>query len=164
MVGADADFETWYRGVHPRLVTAIVAVTGDPDVGRDATDEALARALERWGRVQQMASPEAWTYKVALNVARRHFRRRRRERELVRAAPGHSGAPVLDELEALLAPLPPRQREAVILRHVGDLTEHQVAEVMGVARGTVSTNLRRAYETLRPSVVERSEQGAPPRG
>lgn len=159
MVDGDDGFEAWYRAVHPRLVTALVAVTGDADVGREATDEALARALERWHRVHAMGSPEAWTYRVGLNVARRRFRRRHRERELASAA-GESSRNELPgpvaELWDVVAALPRRQREAVVLRHVADLTEAQVAEAMGVARGTVSTNLRRAYETLRHALDDDS--------
>ena len=155
MADGDEGFEGWYRAVHPRLVTTLAAVTGDADVAREATDEALARALERWRRVSAMTSPEAWTYTVALNVARRRFRRRRREREVAAGlgAPPPLAGPA-GELWALVGSLPERQREAVVLHHVGDLTEAQVAEVMGGARGTVSTNLRRAYDALRTELDE----------
>lgn len=151
-------FEEWYRSLHPRLVTAIAAAVGDPDVAADAADEACSRALERWERVGAMASPEAWTYTVGLNVARRRFRRRRRERELLSSEAG-SGAMAgpADELWAVVAGLPQRQREAVVLRHVGQLTEAEVAEVMGVKRGTVSSTLRAAYLSLRAAAGDLEE-------
>ena len=60
-----ADFETWYRHEHPRLVTLVTAIVGDAEIGREAVDEALARAYERWDRVAAMSSPTGWTYRVA---------------------------------------------------------------------------------------------------
>src|SRR3546814_14785837 len=51
------DFESWYRREHPRLLASIVLVSGQPDLAREAVDEALVRALERWDRVSAMASP-----------------------------------------------------------------------------------------------------------
>jgi DNA-directed RNA polymerase specialized sigma24 family protein len=142
------EFEDWYRSEHPRLVTLVSVAVGDAEIGRDATDEALARACERWDRVSAMASPSGWTYRVALNVARRRARRRAVEQRLLgrpRAAevPGPAG-----ELWVLVSVLPGRQRQAVLLRHVGQLTEPEIAAVMRVARGTVSATLRSAYRTL----------------
>jgi RNA polymerase sigma-70 factor, ECF subfamily len=151
-------FEEWYRSLHPRLVTAIATATGDADVAAEAADEACSRALERWDRVRAMASPEAWTYTVGLNVARRRLRRRHRERELLRHVRGPDLiAGPAGELWAVVAVLPQRQREAVVLRHVGQLTEAEIAEVMGVKRGTVSSTLRAAYRSLRSTAEDLEE-------
>ncbi|MDQ1467460.1 MAG: polymerase sigma-70 factor, subfamily [Actinomycetota bacterium] len=142
------DFEAWYRHEHPRLVTLLAASTGDAPLAREAADEAVARAFERWERVSRMDSPAGWTYRVALNVVRRRSRRSALERRILRRirpddVPGPTG-----ELWLLVADLPPRQRTAVLLRHVGQLTEGEIAEVMSVARGTVSSTLRSAYRRL----------------
>lgn len=142
------DFETWYRHEHPRLVTLLAATTGDAPLAREAADEAVARAFERWGRVSRMASPAGWTYRVGLNVVRRRARRNAFERRILRGmrhddVPGPTG-----ELWLIVAGLPPRQRTAVLLRHVGQLTETEIADVMGIARGTVSSTLRAAYRGL----------------
>jgi RNA polymerase sigma-70 factor (ECF subfamily) len=142
------DFERWYRAEHPRLVTLLSAAIGDAEAGRDAVDEALARAYERWDKVSRMESPTGWTYRVALNAARRRARRRAMEQRLLRRSvpqnvPGPTG-----ELWALVAELPMRQRTAVLLRHVAHLTEQEIAGVMGIARGTVSSTLRSAYQAL----------------
>lgn len=61
-------FVDWYRLEHGRLLATLVAVTGEPDVALDATDEAFVRAYERWRLVGAMESPAGWTYRVALNV------------------------------------------------------------------------------------------------
>src|SRR6478752_1652568 len=89
-------FEDWYRRDHPRLVTLVSVAVGDAEIGRDATDEALTRAFERWDRVSVMASPSGWTYRVALNVARRRARRRAMEQRLLgrrraESVPGPTG-------------------------------------------------------------------------
>ena len=153
------DFDEWYRALHPRLVTTLVAVVGDVDVAREAADEAFARAFERWQRVSTMESVDGWTYRVAYNVARRHWRRRALERRLLRtrvpeaSVPGPAG-----ELWLLVRELPPRQALAVSLRHVGQLTEQEVADVMGIKRGTVSATLRAAYERLRVRVADDVEE------
>jgi RNA polymerase sigma-70 factor (ECF subfamily) len=142
------DFEAWYRHEHPRLVTLLAASTGDASLASEAADEAVARAFERWERVSRMASPSGWTYRVALNVVRRRARRAAFEQRILRRirtddVPGPTG-----ELWLIVADLPPRQRTAVLLRHVGQLTEAEIADVMGVARGTVSSTLRSAYRRL----------------
>lgn len=153
------EFEDWYREAHPALVTALAVATGDADLAADSVDEALARALPRW---RGLDDPSAWTYRVALNVARRRLRRRAMEERLLRrsvpvaALPGPTG-----ELWLLVAALPARQREAVALRYVAHLTEAQVAVAMGVARGTVSSTLRAAHATLHKALTIDVEEIAP---
>jgi hypothetical protein len=58
MVGAmGSDFEVWYMREHPRLVAALLLVTGDVDLAREAVDEACSRALARWERVAEIYFP-----------------------------------------------------------------------------------------------------------
>ena len=153
------EFDAWYRELHPRLVTTPIAVLGNVDVARDAADEAFARAFERWTRVSGMESMDGWTYRVAYNVARRHWRRRALEHRLLRtpvpeaSVPGPAG-----ELWLIVRELPVRQALAVSLRHVAQLTEQEVADVMGVKRGTVSATLRAAYERLRVRAADDVEE------
>src|SRR4051812_28146295 len=121
---AHADFEPWYRALHPRLLATLILMTGDAEIARDATDEAFTRALERWRRVRGMESPDAWTFTVARNVVRRRHRRTRQERSLLGRSHDAARAVVpapAGEAWALVEALPPRQREAVVLRHVADL-------------------------------------------
>jgi RNA polymerase sigma factor (sigma-70 family) len=62
------------------------------------------------------------------------------------------------EFATLIAQLPERQRTAVVLRHVGDLSEKEIAAAMEVSRSTVSSNLRDAYNTLRTLLDDRNEK------
>lgn len=142
-------FERWYQREHPRLVASLLLVAGDIHVAQDAADEAFARALARWDRVGRMDSPNGWTYKVALNLLRRRGRRAARERELLsRQRPvGEVPAPAGEAWDAVRQ-LPPRQRTAVVLKYVADLTEEQVGAAMGVSRSTISSSLADARRTL----------------
>lgn len=54
---------------------------------------------------------------------------------------------------AALRSLPPRQREALVLRYYGDMTEAQIASVMGISRGAVKSHTARAMNALR-SILE----------
>ena len=144
-----ACFTAWYEAEHPGLVTALLFVTGDADAAREATDEAFARAWLHWAHVATMDSPRGWTYRVALNVLRRRGRRAAMERTLLarRQPPPIVPAPAGEAWEAVRQ-LPPRQRTAIVLRFIADLTDEQAAEVMGLSRTTVSRALTEARRAL----------------
>ncbi len=155
-MSVSGSFEAWYRDEHRQVLASCVALCGDLDVAREATDEAFSRALGRWERVSAMTSPGAWVCTVALNCVRRSFRRRRRE--LLRRLPPDgrwvepdASSPGLWEA---VRSLPARQRTAVVLRYVGDYTEVEIAEVMGVARGTVAATLSAARAALAKKLGE----------
>lgn len=152
-------FERWYQRERPRLVASLLSVAGDIHVAQEAADEAFARALARWDRVGRMDSPNGWTYKVAFNLLRRRGRRAARERELLaRQCPiGAVPAPAGEAWDAVRQ-LPPRQRTAVLLKYVADLTEEQVGAAMGVTRSTVSSMLADARRNLGESL--RDEGGS----
>jgi RNA polymerase sigma-70 factor, ECF subfamily len=146
----DGAFEHWYRDAHPRLLASLVLVTGSVDEATECVDEALARALGHWTRVSEMGSPVGWTYRVALNVARRRGRRRTLEAKLLRRR-----GPERTELDGpageawtVVADLPLRQRQVVVLRYVADLTEGDIAAALGISRSTVSSTLADARHTL----------------
>lgn len=153
-MSAPVEFESWYQALHGRLVASLASAFGDRDLASEAADEAIVRAYERWDKVAAMASPDGWTYTCAFNVARRKLRRRGFERRvlarsLVEAQPGPAG-----EIWHVVAELPERQRLAVVLRHVGQLREADIADVMGISRGGVSSTLRAAYSSLRMQLAE----------
>jgi RNA polymerase sigma-70 factor (ECF subfamily) len=145
------DFEPWYEREHGRVATSVYLLFGSLDLAKDATDEAFARALANWDRVAGMASPGGWVTTVAVNVARRAMRRAQHE---ARLAASHASEPYMTpplpnpHLWAAVAALSDRQRTAVVLRYVADLTEPEIAKVMHIPRGTVAATLSRARTTL----------------
>ena len=148
-------FEELYRVEHRRVLASLAVIAGDLDAARDATDEAFARAWDRWDRVHDMAAAGGWVYMVALNVLRRRRRRAALERRLLaHRPPVASLPPPAAEVWHLVAGLPERQRTAVVLRYVADLPEQEVAVAMGVARGTVAATLAAARTRLRSMLTE----------
>jgi RNA polymerase sigma factor (sigma-70 family) len=142
-------FEPWYRDNYAHLVTTMLAVSGNHEIAAEATDEAFSRAWRHWDEVRGMASPEGWTYRVALNVLRSQARRRRVEQRLLpRLAQRSVVSAPAGEVWELVRELPPRQRTAVVLRYVADFDERHIAEVMGVTRGTVASTLAAARRAL----------------
>ena len=144
------DFEGWYRHSRPRVAASLAAFSGSVDEASEATDEAFARALARWDRVASMASPEGWVYRVALNVLRRRMRRAAIERRLLPKVARRDETHVMPELEIwdAVRALPDKQRMAVVLTYIADLDQGAIAEVMGVHRGTVASNLSDARRNL----------------
>ena len=143
------DFETWYLGNHARLVASLLLITGDLDITRDAVDEACTRAFARWERVQRLDSPGGWAFRVALNTVRRRQRRAAMERRLLARRPPVAELPEpAGEVWELVRGLPLRQRTAVVLRYVADLTQTQIADAMGITRSTVSSLLADAHANI----------------
>lgn len=150
-MGDETDFEAWYETVNRRLVASLAALTHEPELAHDLAAEAMARCLARWDR-RRPANSTAWTFRVALNLAKRHWRRRRREVDALArldAAPVDSevSEPAV-ELWRAVAELPARQRQAVVLRYLGDLREADVAAAMGIAPGTAAATLSKARSSL----------------
>lgn len=149
MLNIDRSFDEWYQAIHPQLIAVLVASFGDLGLARECADEACVRALEKWDSVREMSSPNGWAVRVALNVAKRRLRRRTIElRLLSRSVIGDVAGPA-GELWHVVRQLPPRQRQAVALRHVTQMTEAEIADVMGISRGGVSSTLRAAYSALK---------------
>jgi RNA polymerase sigma-70 factor (ECF subfamily) len=144
-----AGFAPWYAREHPKLVSALTVASGNAAVAAEAADEAFARAYERWDRVGAMESPGGWTYRTALNVLRRRARRAGLEARLLRrrppvAIPVDWSTEVWDSLQRL----PHRERTAVALRYIADLTTDEIAAAMQIAPGTVGSTLNAARRNL----------------
>lgn len=56
---------------NPRLLAALVSLTGNAEIGSDAVDEAGVRAIVRWERVASMDNRDARVYRVAINRSKR---------------------------------------------------------------------------------------------
>lgn len=137
---------------HP-LARALAAYTGDAVLGQDLAQEALARVLARWPRVSRMRSPGGYAYRIGVNLARDALRQRGRRADMP-ASPGESEYPehavrlvVADAVDRL----PERQRLAVSLRYLADLSVAQTADAMRCRPGTVKALCHQATQTLRAS-------------
>jgi RNA polymerase sigma-70 factor (sigma-E family) len=147
------DFEGFFDQHYGATLRAVTLTVGDAGRAEDLTQEAFARAFRHWSSVSKLERPVAWVYVVALNAERKRWRR---ERNAPDAGSPPASAPdvasgvlstmvVRDALDRLA----PRQRAAVILRYLGDLTIADIANVMGCAEGTVKATLHQALRNLR---------------
>jgi RNA polymerase sigma-70 factor (ECF subfamily) len=145
----DGSFEAFFAEAYASVFRGLAVAFRDPQLAEEAAQEAFTRAYTRWQRVGSMERPAAWTYVVAVRIARR------RRRDLLGDAPSHGLAQdaadeVVDRvtMEAAIQELPTRQRVALVLRHYADLPLDDIAHAMGCAVGTVKSTLHAAHTRL----------------
>ena len=151
-----ANFERLYRQDLSALIALATTMTGNRDVGADLAHEAMTRAYRDWRTVGSLDRPGAWIRRVVINLAIDAHRRRAREAiALARLDPN----PIATSSEAIdvvfwaaVRALPERQRAAVTLYYVEDLAVAEIAEILGVAAGTVKTSLFMARRSLAASL------------
>lgn len=145
----------------PKLIGVLTLYCGNKALGEELAQEALARACLRWKQLKDMASPQAWVHRVAINLANSHFRRAAAERRARRrqAAQSSQASPSAETTDAVavrdaVASLPRRQRAALVLRYFADLPVTEVAELMDCPDNTVKTLTRRALQRLGSDLQE----------
>jgi len=162
---ARGDFDDGVRAEAAHLLQTAYLVTWDLPLAEDLAQECLLRIARRWPRVRSMDYPVAYARKVLFNLALDGATRHARQRaELGRAGGGdhleHSddsterAMRVVDAtfvLKAALATLAPRQRAVLVLRYLEDLSEAEVADLLGCSVGTVKGTASRALDRLRAS-------------
>ena len=157
-------FDAFYRDQRAKLVATLNAATRcGADAATEAVDEAFVRALANWRQVGRMDAPAGYVFTVARNHLRRTKSRQATERDLVNRRPSTTvdeGRQPSWELWDAVAELPDRERLAVALRYLGDLTERQVAEVMRIAPGTVAATLSSARKRLAALLDDAGDAGA----
>lgn len=170
-MNADVELIDFCERLHPKLVRVLRAHCGDEGLAEDLAQEALVRAWERWAQVARMEYPEAWAFRVALNMARSRFRRLGVEaRALARLArDDRTGAEARDDLELVeirdaIARLPKRQRAALTVRFLADLSVEESAVALACAPGTVKALTSQGIANLRRFSVGFTSTAAATRG
>ncbi|NUO55415.1 MAG: SigE family RNA polymerase sigma factor [Hamadaea sp.] len=154
---ATEEFDDFIRARHTALLRFAHVLTGDPHLAADLVQDALERTGLAWRRVRRQDMPEAYVRRAIVNGFVSGIRRRRREvlTDVVPDRAGPEGDPPDDAMWRLLATLPRQQRAVLVLRFYEDLTEVEVAEVLGCAVGTVKSNSSRALARLRAALPSR---------
>jgi RNA polymerase sigma factor (sigma-70 family) len=146
-------FEGAFASLRRAAYRAAYRLLGDRAAAEDVAAEALARAYARWRSVSDHAEP--WVIRVATNLALDVGRRRAtaidRQQLLVEEAPVDQVERRLD-LQSALRALPRRQREVVVLRYLGDLSEQATADALALNVGTVKSHAARGLARLRETV------------
>jgi RNA polymerase sigma-70 factor (sigma-E family) len=149
-----------FEEVFPVLVRDAYRVAyrllGDRTEAQDVAQEACARTYSRWASVRDHAEP--WCVRVASNLALDLLRARTRavRRDERMRTNTVVATPQIDErldLYAALAKLPRRQRETVVLRYLGDLSEAQTADLIGCSVGSVKTHASRGLAALKEVIT-----------
>jgi RNA polymerase sigma-70 factor (sigma-E family) len=144
---------------HPRLIGMLMLHCGDRSLSEELAQDTLARVCNKWRRVRNMDAPEAWTYRVAVNLAMSHFRRKAAERRAYARANSYAAAEIADRdvplevaIRTAITDLPFRQRTTLVLRYYLDLSVDETAYVMDCPEGTVKSLTHRAVERLRSTL------------
>ena len=137
-------FTAFFHQVEPRLRRGLVATLGLQD-GGEATAEAMVYAWEHWDRVEAMGNPAGYLYRVGC-----HSRARTRPSRWLFPEVEEERWPWVEPgLPAALHRLSRAQRTVVVLLHCFDWSQTEVADLLGVARGSVQTYDERALGKLR---------------
>jgi RNA polymerase sigma-70 factor (sigma-E family) len=153
-----------YRDHRMRLVRLAVLLVDEPATAEDVVQEAFAGLHRHWAGLRDEAAAVGYLRTAVVNGSRSVLRRRRTAREYV--APHQVNARSAESLAMLsaehqavvdaLGTLPPRQREVLVLRYYGGLSEAEIAEAAGITRGTVKSTASRALDTVARVMAERS--------
>lgn len=156
----DDDFRSFVRARQEPLLRAAVLVCGDHHTAQDLLQEAFAKVASRWEQVRD-GSPDAYIRKILYRDAVSYWRKWHRERPYDLHSPDaawiarSSGRDEVGdwvtgaEMRAALLQLAPRQRAVLVLRYYEDLSEQQIAEILGISAGTVKSQASKALANLR---------------
>lgn len=148
----DEGFEDLYRREVRPLVALAASMTGSREAAAELVHEALLRAHRDWTVVAAMDRPGAWLRRVVVNLSTDWLRRSGRERRALARVPRPSvvaGPEASDgQFWRAVRALPERQRAAVALHYLDDLSVDDIADVLDVSPGTVKASLFKARRSL----------------
>lgn len=146
-------FEELYRCTADRVYALCLRMAGDAQRAEELVQDVFVRAWEKLGTFRGDARFTTWLHRLTVNrvLEERRSRGRRRSREItapdleiygraaVRAMPG-----TRVDLERIIAGLPERAREVLVLRDVQGYKYREIADMTGVSLGTVKAQIHRA--------------------
>jgi RNA polymerase sigma-70 factor (sigma-E family) len=157
------DFREYVTERRRSLLRTAYLLTGNRADAEDLVQAALAKTYLAWDRIEDRRALDGYVRRAMVNTHISWWRRRRLEEYPTDEIPDqvvadHSGTSDLqDTLRRAVDRLPQRMRAAVMLRYFEDMTEAEVADVLGVSLGTVKSTVSRAVAKLRIDAELRSE-------
>lgn len=148
---ADQFTELYCRSYRASVMLAY-ATTGSLADAEDIAQEAYAQLYRSWHRIH---AHDAWLRRAIVSLSTTWVRRQVRARAALAELNAASETRPVDEEVAIwqsLASLSPRQRAAVVLRYVEDMSEREIANALGCRPGTVKSLLSRAFHSLQREV------------
>lgn len=163
-VAARAFVEGLYARHHGEIHAYLSRMLRDPELAADLTQDAFIRAYRAHGDLDDVSKARAWLYQIAHRVALDEIRRRKIVRFVPWSGESRGAAPsaerlVLEtrlsgDLERALARIPERQRAALLLAEIHDLTGLELAAALGTSHVAARALLTRARESLRRALAE----------
>jgi RNA polymerase sigma-70 factor (ECF subfamily) len=163
--GEAAVFDELYARHIDRVYNIAHRLVGNPETAQDICQEAFVRVYKNLGRFRFEAKFTTWLYTIVLNLARSHHRKKRNEPfdELPANLSGSDGRDMINNValkekkravKRKVKDLPPREREALVLRHYEGLSCNEAAEIMDCAPETIRTLSFFAVRKLREALKE----------
>jgi RNA polymerase sigma-70 factor (ECF subfamily) len=151
--GSVSDLEELFRAHWPRAYRAAYLVTHDAAAAEDIAQESFLAALRALDTFDRRRPFGPWLHRIVVNRAIdwTRSRRLRAEVELSESLPAEPERPRAprDDILAALARLQPEHRAVVVMRYLLEFTPGEIAEALGLPRGTVNSRLRRGLDALR---------------
>lgn len=155
MARDDEEYKRYVVTRYSTLIRAAVLFGCSRQDAEDAVQDALVTCYRAWPRVSAASDPDAYVYRVLVNGISRGWRRKWRGEQPFHDLPEPE---TLDDpataistsqaVRASLRRLGQEQRQVLVLRYFADLTEAQIADVLGIAPGTVKSRSARAIAAL----------------
>ncbi len=168
---ADAFVEELFQEHHGEIYAYLVRMLRDPELAADLTQDAFIKAYRAHDTLEDPAHARAWLYQIAHRVALDEIRRRKIVRFLPWTGESYGTAPSAEhlamagrlssDLQRALARIPERQRAALLLAELHDLTGLELAAALGVSHVAARALLTRARDSLRRELAsERAAEAA----
>ena len=164
---AGAFVETLFARHHSEIYAYLVRMIRDPELAADLTQDAFVKAYRAYGSLEKDENARAWLYQIAHRVALDDLRRRKIARLIPWSGEMPGSSPSAERLamdvrlsgplERALARIPERQRAALLLAEVHDLTGLELAAALGVSHVAARALLTRARESLRQALASEKE-------
>lgn len=147
-----ADFDAFYDATNRRVLHQMYAMTGNLADAQECTQEAYARAWQRWKQVQHAGDPEAWIRTVAWRIAASRWRKTKNGFTAFarHGTPDDTQPPSPDHvaLVSALRQIPESQRRAIVLHHLVGMSVEEIAQETGSPSGTIKARLSRGRAAL----------------
>ena len=154
----DHSFREYVRARRQALLRTAYLLTGNLADAEDLVQSALAKTYLAWHRIEDRGAVDSYVRRAMVNTQISWWRRRRLEEFPTDEIPDQAtvdypvSSDVQESLRQAIDRLPQRMRAAVMLRYYEDMTEAEVAEVLGVSVGTVKSTVSRAVAKLRVDI------------
>ncbi len=151
----DADFREFVSARGRALLRSAYLLTGNLADAEDLVQSALAKTYQAWDRIEDRKALDGYVRRAMVNTHISWWRRRRVDEYPTDDIPDQPAADTSgnselhDTLQRAINRLPQRMRAAVVLRYFEDMTEAEVADILGVSQGTVKSTVSRAVAKLR---------------